>query len=89
MDKYLFKNVKCVVLVEGLRSIKTKKNEDMAFMSGSDETKVGDFTIFPKNYGLLNDIKVHDLVEVSGTVSKRFDKISIIVNNIKKVGKNE
>ncbi len=89
MDKYLFKNVKCVVLVEGLRSIKTKKNEDMAFMSGSDETKVGDFTIFPKNYGLLNDIKVHDLVEVNGTVSKRFDKISIIVNNIKKVGKNE
>lgn len=34
---------------------------------------------------LINDLKIGDLVEINGNVSKRFDKVSIIVNNIKKV----
>lgn len=85
IEKYLFKNVKCVVLVDKIRSIKTKKNEDMAFMLCSDETKSGDFTVFPNKYEIINNIHEGDLVEIMGSVSKRFDKVSIIVNNIKKV----
>ena len=85
IEKYLFKNVKCVVLVDRIRSIKTKKNEDMAFMLCSDETKSGDFTVFPNKYEIINNIYEGDLVEIMGSVSKRFDKVSIIVNNIKKV----
>ena len=38
-----------------------------------------------KTVKLINDLIVGDLVEISGNVSKRFDKVSIIVNNIKKV----
>ncbi len=85
IEKNLFKNVKCIVLVDKIRSIKTKKNEDMAFMLCSDETKSGDFTIFPNKYEIINNIHEGDLVEIMGSVSKRFDKVSIIVNNIKKV----
>ncbi|MBS5862474.1 MAG: DNA polymerase III subunit alpha [Firmicutes bacterium] len=85
IEKNLFKNVKCVVLVDRIRSIKTKKNEDMAFMLCSDETKSGDFTVFPNKYEIINNIYEGDLVEIMGSVSKRFDKVSIIVNNIKKV----
>ena len=85
LEKYLFKNIKCVVLVNGISNIKTKKNENMAFISASDETGTCDFTIFPKNMNLINDLKIGDLVEINGNVSKRFDKVSIIVNNIKKV----
>ena len=85
IEKKLFKNVKCIVLVDKIRSIKTKKNEDMAFMLCSDETKSGDFTIFPNKYEIINNIHEGDLVEIMGSVSKRFDKVSIIVNNIKKV----
>lgn len=85
IEKYLFKNVKCIVLVDKIRSIKTKKNEDMAFMLCSDETKSGDFTVFPNKYEIINNIHEGDLVEITGSVSKRFDKVSIIVNNIKKV----
>lgn len=85
LEKYLFKNIKCVVLVNRISNIKTKKNENMAFISASDETGTCDFTIFPKNMNLINDLKIGDLVEISGNVSKRFDKVSIIVNNIKKV----
>lgn len=85
LEKYLFKNIKCVVLINRISNIKTKKNENMAFISASDETGSSDFTIFPRNIDLINDLKVGDLVEISGNVSKRFDKVSIIVNNIKKV----
>ena len=85
LEKYLFKNIKCVVLVNRISNIKTKKNENMAFISVSDETGTCDFTIFPKNMNLINDLKIGDLVEINGNVSKRFDKVSIIVNNIKKV----
>ena len=85
LEKYLFKNIKCVVLINRISNIKTKKNENMAFISASDETGICDFTIFPKNMNLINDLKIGDLVEINGNVSKRFDKVSIIVNNIKKV----
>lgn len=85
IEKNLFKNVKCIVLVDKIRSIKTKKNEDMAFMLCSDETKSGDFTVFPNKYEIINNIHEGNLVEIMGSVSKRFDKVSIIVNNIKKV----
>lgn len=85
IEKNLFKNVKCIVLVDKIRSIKTKKNEDMAFMLCSDETKSGDFTVFPNKYEIINNIHEGDFVEIMGSVSKRFDKVSIIVNNIKKV----
>ncbi len=85
LSKYLFKNIKCIVLINRINNIKTKNNENMAFISASDETGVCDFTVFPRNYDMLNNIKINDLVEIQGTVSKRFDKISIIVNNIKKV----
>ena len=65
--------------------IKTKKNEDMAFFSASDEVSKGNFTVFPKNIDVIKDLYEHDLVEVTGLVSKRFDKVSVIVNNISKV----
>ena len=85
LNNYLFKNIKSVVLINKITTIKTKKGESMAFINASDETGFCDLTIFPKNYELISNFKNNDLVEISGTVSKRFDKTSIIVNNIKKV----
>ncbi|MEG1149757.1 MAG: DNA polymerase III subunit alpha [Bacilli bacterium] len=90
MKKYLFKKVKCIVLIESIKRIKTKKNDDMAFFTASDETSTGEFTVFPKDYKMLDEIKNFDLVLIDGEVTKRFDKYQIIVNNIKKrVEKNE
>lgn len=86
INKYLFKNIKCVVLVERINKIKTKKGDEMAFVRASDESGMSDFTIFPNKIELLSNIKENMLVEINGSVSKRFDKISIIVNNIKKEG---
>lgn len=82
IKEYVFKNVICYVCVDNIKKIKTKKNEDMAFITASDETDKCDFTIFPKNFNLLQNISKNDMIKVWGSVTKRFDKYSIIVNNI-------
>ena len=84
MTKNAFKNVYLYVMIENVKRIKTKKNEDMAFLRASDETGEADFTVFPQNIRLIQDIKPNDMVKIWGTVSKRFDKYHIIVNNLKK-----
>ena len=83
MKNYAYKKIKTVVIVEKISKIKTKKNEDMAFFTGSDETGIADFTVFPKTYDIFKDIKNNDLVMVLGEVQQRFDKYQIVVNNIK------
>ena len=83
MKNYAYKKIKTVVIVEKISKIKTKKNEDMAFFTGSDETGIADFTVFPKVYDLFKSVKNNDLVMVLGEVQQRFDKYQIIVNNIK------
>ena len=88
IDKYLYKKIKCVVLVDKIKVIKTKKNEDMAFIEASDETNKCSFTVFPNNFKMLTNIKENDLVLINGEAQKRFDKYIIIVNNIRKVGGN-
>ncbi len=79
-----FKNVYLYVMIEDIKRIKTKKNEDMAFILASDETGEGDLTIFPKNFYLLKDLNKNDIIKVWGMVSKRFAKYNIVVNKIEK-----
>lgn len=86
INNYLFKNVYMYVLVEKISIIKTKKGEDMAFIVCSDETGKCDFTIFPKNFYMLQNIEKNDMIKISGTVSKRYDKVSVIINNVVKDG---
>ena len=82
----VFKKIKVLAYIENIKSIKTKKNEDMAFIKGSDDTGIFDFNVFPNKFALLKDIKELDVVEIYGEVSKYYDKISFSVLNIKKVG---
>lgn len=80
-DKY----VECVVIINNIRKIKTKKAEDMGFISGSDETDSCDFIIFPKNNRYLGELRKDDLVRIKGQVTRRVDKYQIVVNNIEKI----
>lgn len=77
-DKY----VRCVVLIESIKYTKTKKNEDMAFIIASDETASQSFVVFSKQIRLLDDLKVNDIAEFQGRVTKRYDKYQININNI-------
>lgn len=77
------KLVKTVVLVEKIKVIKTKKNKDMAFLVGSDETTSNEFILFDNLN--ISEINVGDLLLIEGRVERRLDKYQIIVNQISKV----
>jgi DNA polymerase-3 subunit alpha len=87
INNYLFKNIICIVTIDNIKNVKTKKGEDMAFLSISDETGKIDATIFPRQYGIIDKINKNDLVLIKGSVSKSYDKTRIIVNEIKKQGR--
>lgn len=78
--KYFDKHIKCVVLVESIKNIKTKKGDTMAFISCSDETGNADFVAFPSAYYMVNPLKKNDIISVQGKVTKRFDSYQINID---------
>lgn len=82
IKNYFDKFVDTVVIIGSIRKIKTKKAEDMGFLSGSDETGTADFIIFPKNNKFLNSFRKDDFVKIRGQVTRRNDKFQIVVSNI-------
>ena len=85
ISEYFDKRVKCVVLVEKIKTIKTKKGDNMAFIAASDETKTAEFVLFPSFYSLIKNIKANDIVIIEGIVQKRFDSYQININRLQKV----
>lgn len=85
IKKFFDKYVECVVIINSIRKIKTKKAEDMGFISGSDETDSCDFIIFPKNNRYLVELRKDDLVRIKGQVNRRVDKYQIVVTSIEKL----
>ena len=80
-DKY----VNLVIIIDSIRKIKTKRGEDMGFFSGSDETGMADFIIFPRNNKILGEIRKNDFIKVRGQVTRRNDKYQIVVSSIEKI----
>ena len=79
------KVIECVVLIDKVKSISTKKGDKMMFISGSDEFMQRDFTIFPKVFKDNSDLKVGDIVKIEGRVERRYALYQIVVNKIEKL----
>ena len=84
IKNYLFKNINMVLLIKSIRNIKDKKGGEMAFLECEDETGKVNLTMFSSLYAKNNDLKVNELIRVNVKVSKRFDKLNVLVNNIKR-----
>lgn len=80
------KRITCVVMIEKIKEITTKKQERMAFVTASDETDIGNFVVFASLMKELEEIRVGDVVHVMGRVAKRFSDYQINVNKIEKIG---
>ena len=89
ISNYFSKRIDCLILVDKIKVINTKKGDKMAFITGSDETGTMDFTLFPKVYRLYEDIEKGDLLKVRGTVEKRLDQYQVIVQRIKYLKEKE
>ena len=81
INKYFNKNITCVVMIDKIKEITTKKGEKMAFLSCSDEEASCDITIFPNLYKELLNISKSDIIKVEGRVERR-SNYNIIANSI-------
>lgn len=84
IEKYFDKNITIYCFIKNIKTLKTKKGDDMAFINVTDEYGTINCTLFPKLYKLINNIKNNDFVKITGQVQKRLDKYQIIINNIEK-----
>ena len=82
IKNYFDKNINMILVVENINIFKTKKEENMASITSSDETGEIELIFFPKNYNLINNINEGDIVLVKGTVGKRYNDYQILVNQI-------
>lgn len=82
IEKFFDKYIKCIVVIENIKKLETKKKEPMAFVHASDETASTDFVVFNNVFSLLNDLSKNALVLIEGRVTKRFDKYQVNVTNI-------
>ena len=85
IKNYFDKIIDSVVMVDRIKTIDTKNNEQMCFITGSDELEYIDLVMFPKTFKVYNNVKVGDIIKIRGKVEKRFDKYQIIVNELQKI----
>lgn len=82
---YFDKHIKTVALVEKIKTVKTKKGDNMAFITASDETGSIDFVAFPLAYYMITNLKKNDIINVQGKVTKRFDSYQINIDFLQKM----
>ncbi len=79
------KVVNIVICVDKVTKIKTKKEEEMLFVVGSDEIGVIDLVFFPKLYKKYKNINHGDVLYVTGRVEKRMSRYQLIVISVEKL----
>ena len=72
ISKYYNKNIICVGMIDRIKNVITKKGEEMAFITISDESSSCSVTAFPLIYHELK-IKNSDIIIVEGKVERRSD----------------
>ena len=85
VENYFDKHIKCVVLVERIKTVKTKKGDNMAFITASDETDSKDFVVFPLAFYMITNLKVGDIITLQGKVTKRFSEYQINIDFLNKI----
>ena len=83
IENYFNQTIDVLILIEKIKIIDTKKGDKMAFISGSDETKTMEFTMFPKMFKQFPNIQKNDLVKIRGHVEKRIDQYQVIIEKLK------
>ena len=77
------KTIDCILLIDKIKVINTKKGDKMAFITGSDESGSGEFVLFPKVFNTCDNISKGNIIKIRGNVEKRFNDIQVIVERIK------
>lgn len=84
LEKYFNKTVSCIVMIDKIKEVVTKKNEVMAFVTGSDEETSFDFVLFPKVYSSCDNLTKGAIMKLDGKIERR-NNYQMIVSKIESV----
>ncbi|RLL47878.1 DNA polymerase III subunit alpha [Oceanobacillus piezotolerans] len=77
------KDVKSVVIIEAIKTIRTKRGESMAFLTISDETNDIDAVLFPEQYRNTNRwLKEEAIIIIKGKIETRNSQIQWVINEL-------
>ena len=85
IDKYFDKDVDIVTMVTKIKKTKTKNNDYMAFIDGTDNLNKVSLVLFKEVYEKINNINVNDIIHVFGHVERRYNEYQIVVKQIEKL----
>ena len=83
VEQYFDRTISLVLVVDQIKEVTTKKNDIMAFITGSDEYGTISLTMFPKTYQTYKNINKKDIIRIFGRVERRFDQYQIVINSLK------
>ena len=82
IDKYFNKTITSILYVENVKTIKTKNNDKMSFITLSDEYLTIEGVLFPDTYRKIGDIKKNKVYKVICNVEKRNNNYQLIIYNV-------
>ena len=85
IDKYFDKYVDIVVIVNRIKKLQTKNNDNMAFIDASDNINKISIVLFKNVFMTINNIESNDIIHVYGHVEKRFNEYQIVAEVIDKL----
>ena len=85
IDKYFDKDVDIVTMVTKIKKTKTKNNDYMAFIDGTDNLNKVSLVLFKEVYEKINNINVNDIIHVFGHVERRYNEYQIVLKQIEKL----
>ena len=85
IHNYFDKHINLIVYVNNIKTILSKKGDEMAFLTISDEYISTDLTVFPNRFKSISEINKGDIVLVNAKVEKRMSKYQLILESLKKL----
>lgn len=79
---YFNKIINIYLLIDNVKTSKTKKDEKMAFITASDEFGEIDMVMFPREYEKFYNLSKGEVVLVKAKVEKRINRFQLVINDI-------
>lgn len=84
LEHYFDGHIKMVLYFERKKEIDTKTGEKMMFINASDSFGGIELVMFPRTYNNYFNIPIPGVYEITGKVEKRFSKLQIMLNTVKR-----
>ena len=83
--KYFDKTITTILLVESVKTIRTKNGDKMSFVKLSDEYEVVEGVIFTDAYKKLGEIERNNVYKINANVERRNNTYQLIIYNMIKI----